>query len=99
MFENHLSDFESSEKNSTSHQDMKFVFSTIPRIIATYWSKLDGRTTQKSIFNAENVSQWCFLQYDTHLLKQCPDETSKKRVWVKYLMDFVSLEKIFYGLP
>ena len=99
MFENLLSDFESSEKISTSHQDMKFIFSTIPKIIAIYWSKLDGRTTLKSIFNAENVSQWCFLQYDTHLLKQCPDETSKKRVWVKYLMDFVSLEKIFYGLP
>ena len=78
---------------------MQFVFSTIPRIIATYGSKLDSRTTQKYIFNAENVSQWRFLQYDTHLLKQCPDEASNKRVWVKYLMDFVSLEKMFYGLP
>ena len=69
VFQNYLSDFESTEKNSMTHQDMEFVFSSISIIITIHSSKPDGRTTQKSIFDAGNVSQWCFLQYYIHLLK------------------------------
>ena len=41
------------------------VVSSITIIISIHSSKLDGRTTPKSIFYAGNVSQWCFLQYYT----------------------------------